>query len=97
MQKAAASDLYWFHFFSIALYCRVCHRFWSPDGLLLYRTYTENNERLGNPRGPRDSDRLLRSQELLEIYRGMKILHYNETVVEKGVAELIAQQLSGSI
>ena len=68
-----------------------------PDGLLLYRTYTENNERLGNPRGPRDSDRLLRSQELLEIYHGMKILHYNETVVEKGVAELIAQQLSGSI
>jgi tellurite methyltransferase len=62
-----------------------------PGGLLLYRTYTEDNERLGNPRGPRDPDRLLRSQELLEVYRGMKILHYNETVVEKGVAELIAQ------
>jgi tellurite methyltransferase len=64
-----------------------------PGGLLLYRTYTEDNERLGNPRGPRDPQHLLRSQELLEIYRGMKILHYNETVAEKGVAELIAQQL----
>ena len=64
-----------------------------PGGLLLYRTYTEDNERLGNPRGPRDPQHLLRSQELLEIYHGMKILHYNETVTQKGVAELIAQQL----
>ncbi len=63
-----------------------------PGGLLLYRTYTEANERLGNPRGPRDPHHLLRSQELLGIYRGMRILHYNETVSQKGVAELIAQQ-----
>jgi tellurite methyltransferase len=65
-----------------------------PGGLLLYRTYTEDNERLGNPRGPRDPHHLLRSQELLKIYRDMKILHYNETVAQKGVVELIAQQLS---
>ncbi len=65
-----------------------------PGGLLLYRTYTEDNERLGNPRGPRNPEYLLRSQELLEVYRGMKILHYNETVANKGVAELIAQKLS---
>lgn len=63
-----------------------------PGGLLLYRTYTEDNERLGNPRGSRDPNYLLRSQELLEVYRAMKILHYNETVAEKGVAELIAQR-----
>jgi SAM-dependent methyltransferase len=64
----------------------------SPGGLLLYRTYTEDNERLGNPRGPRNPEYLLRSQELLETFREMKILHYNETVAEKGVAELIAQR-----
>ena len=63
-----------------------------PGGLLLYRTYTEDNERLGNPRGPRDPNHLVRSQELLEMYRGMRTLHYNETVSQKGVAELIAQQ-----
>jgi tellurite methyltransferase len=63
-----------------------------PGGLLLYRTYTEDNERLGNPRGPRDPNYLVRSQELLETYRGMRILHYNETVAHKGVVELIAQQ-----
>ena len=67
-----------------------------PGGLLLYRTYTEDNERLGNPRGPRDPQYLLHSQELLEIYRDMKILHYNETVAQKGVAELIAQQMETS-
>lgn len=64
----------------------------APGGLLLYRTYTVDNERLGNPRGPRDPEYLLRSQELLESFRAMKILHYNETVVAKGVAELIAQK-----
>lgn len=64
----------------------------APGGLLLYRTYTVENERLGNPRGPRDPDFLLRSQELLEVYRWMRILHYNETVAEKGVVELIAQR-----
>ena len=64
----------------------------SLEGILLYRSYTENNEQLGNPRGPRNPEHLLRSQELLEVYRGMKILHYNETVTAKGVVELIAQQ-----
>jgi tellurite methyltransferase len=63
----------------------------SPGGLLLYRTYTVDNERLGNPRGPRNPEYLLRSQELLQVYREMKILHYDETVSKKGVAELIAQ------
>ncbi len=67
-----------------------------PGGILLYRTYTEDNERLGNPRGPRNPEHLLHSQELLDVYRGMKILHYNETVTSKGVTELIAQQPSGS-
>jgi SAM-dependent methyltransferase len=65
----------------------------APGGLLLYRTYTEDNERLGNPRGPRDPNHLVRSQELLEIYRGMRILHYTETVAQKGVVELVAQQI----
>ena len=63
----------------------------EPGGLLLYRTYTADNERLGNPRGPRNPEYLLQSQELLAVYRDMKILHYNETVANKGVAELIAQ------
>ena len=65
----------------------------APGGLLLYRTYTVDNERLGNPRGPRNPEYLLRSQELLEVYRDMKILRYNETVANKGVAELIAQRI----
>lgn len=64
----------------------------EPGGLLLYRTYTVDNERLGNPRGPRNPEYLLRSQELLAVYGGMKILHYNETAANKGVVELIGQR-----
>lgn len=65
----------------------------APGGLLLYRTYTEDNLRLGNPRGPRDPDHLLRSQELLEEFRAMKIFHYNETALHKGVVEFIGQRV----
>ena len=68
-----------------------------PGGLLLYRTYTVDNEALGNPRGPRNPEYLLRLQELLDVYRGMRILHYNETVANKGVAELIAQSQVGGL
>ena len=67
----------------------------APEGLLLYRTYTVDNLRFGNQRGPREPERLLRSQELLTIFSSssrMRILHYHETVKEKGVVELIAQR-----
>jgi len=64
----------------------------APNGLLLYRTYTLENLKLGNPRGPHDPNHLLNSQELLTTYSAMRILHYNETVVKKGVVELIAQR-----
>ena len=63
----------------------------QPEGLLLYRTYTVDNVRLGNPRGPRNPEYLAQPQELLKAYSGMHILHYNETVAVKGVVELIAQ------
>lgn len=71
-------------------------QFLVPGGLLLYRTYTMENERLGNPRGPRNPEFLLRPQELLEVYRDMRILHYHETVSGKGVAELIAQRVDAA-
>lgn len=63
----------------------------QPKGLLLYRTYTVDNVLLGNPRGPHNPEYLAQPQELLKTYSAMRILHYNETVAVKGVAELIAQ------
>ncbi len=67
-------------------------RLLAPGGLLLYRTYTLENQKLGNQRGPHDPNHLLHSQELLTTYSALRILHYNETVVKKGVVELIAQR-----
>lgn len=64
-----------------------------PGGLLLYRTYTTDNERLGNPRGPRNPAHLVASQELLKVFHEMRILHYRETVVAKGIVELVAQRI----
>jgi hypothetical protein len=48
----------------------------APNGLLLYRTYTIENLKLDNPRGPRDPNHLLQSQELLTTYSALRILHY---------------------
>lgn len=67
-------------------------RLLTPGGLLLYRTYTTENEPAGNPRGPRDPDFLLRPQELLHCFQDLRILHYRETVWQKGVAEIVAQK-----
>jgi 2-polyprenyl-3-methyl-5-hydroxy-6-metoxy-1,4-benzoquinol methylase len=65
----------------------------TPGGLLLYRTYTTDNVRLGNPRGSRNPDRLLQPQELLRVYSSMRVLHYHETVAHKGVVEMVAQRV----
>ena len=65
----------------------------APGGLLLYRSYTVENIRVGNPRGSHNPDRLLQSQELLTTYASMRILHYHETVYKKGVVELVAQRV----
>jgi 2-polyprenyl-3-methyl-5-hydroxy-6-metoxy-1,4-benzoquinol methylase len=65
----------------------------APGGLLLYRSYTVENIRVGNPRGSHNPDRLLQSQELLKTYSNLRILHYHETVYKKGVVELVAQRV----
>lgn len=64
-----------------------------PGGLLLYRTYTTENEATGNPRGPRDPDFLLRPQELLHVFQDLRIMYYRETLWQKGVAEMVARKI----
>jgi SAM-dependent methyltransferase len=58
----------------------------KPGGLLIYRTYLEG--RPGNP------DYLLRSNELLKVFRGFRVLVYEETLGlgPRAVAGLLAQR-----
>ena len=60
----------------------------KPGGLLLYKTYTDEQRKFGG--GPSNPEYLLRPGELLRAFPTLRVLHYHETVTEHGVAELVA-------
>lgn len=62
----------------------------KPGGLLIYRTYTTEQQRSsGRPTNP---EYLLRPNELLQAFQSLRLLHYRERALEKAVAELVAQK-----
>ncbi|MBI2819557.1 MAG: class I SAM-dependent methyltransferase [Acidobacteria bacterium] len=61
-----------------------------PGGLIVYKTYT--TEQLRFSAGPRHPLHLLQPQELLNAFREYRVLRYEETVKDRGVAQLIAQK-----
>jgi SAM-dependent methyltransferase len=61
-----------------------------PGGLLLYKTHTTEQAKLGS--GPKDPAHLLRPGELEKLAAGLSILHYKEEVAEKATAELVARK-----
>jgi tellurite methyltransferase len=60
----------------------------NPGGILIYKTYTIEQRRFRG--GPTHPLHLLKPNELLRVFRGLRVLHYRETLREKGVAELVA-------
>jgi tellurite methyltransferase len=65
-------------------------RWLRPGGLLIYKTYTVEQRRFSG--GPTHPLHLLRRNELLRAVRGLRILHYRETVEQRGLAELVARR-----
>ena len=61
-----------------------------PKGLVVYKTYTVDQQRF--PGRPRHPMHLLQPQELLEQFRGFRVLFYQEAVKGRGVAQIIAQK-----
>jgi 2-polyprenyl-3-methyl-5-hydroxy-6-metoxy-1,4-benzoquinol methylase len=62
----------------------------KPGGLLIYKTYTTEQKNFAG--GPSHPMFLLQPNELLRAFSSMHILHYHETVQEKGVAEMVARK-----
>jgi 2-polyprenyl-3-methyl-5-hydroxy-6-metoxy-1,4-benzoquinol methylase len=61
-----------------------------PGGFLIYKTYTaEQKHFIGGPSHPMF---LLEPNELLRAFSSLRVLHYHETIREKGVAELVARK-----
>ena len=71
----------------LCLKLRECLR---PGGLLVYKTYTDEQPRFWERPNPRH---LLQSNELLHAFPDFRVLHYRETLIEQGVAELVAQKI----
>jgi tellurite methyltransferase len=62
----------------------------KPGGFLIYKTYTTEQKRfIGGPSHPMF---LLEPNELLRAFPSLRVLHYHETIQEKGVAELVARR-----
>jgi 2-polyprenyl-3-methyl-5-hydroxy-6-metoxy-1,4-benzoquinol methylase len=67
----------------------------KPGGLLIYKTYTTEQQRCSgglSKSGPSHPMFLLEPNELLRAFQPLRILHYHETITEKGVAELVGMK-----
>jgi len=62
----------------------------KPGGFLIYKTYTTEQQRFNG--GPSHPMFLLGPNELLHAFSSLRVLHYHETIWEKGVAELVARK-----
>ena len=62
----------------------------KPGGILIYKTYTTEQKNFAG--GPSHPMFLLEPNELLQAFSSLRILHYHETMQEKGVAELVARK-----
>jgi tellurite methyltransferase len=62
----------------------------KPGGFLIYKTYTTEQQKFRG--GPSHPLFLLESNELLRAFPSLRVLHYHETIQEKGMAELVARK-----
>ena len=65
----------------------------KPGGVIIYETYTIENWERGFE-GPKNKDYLLKPNELLDLFKDLKIIYYRELVLnnKKAVASLIAKK-----
>jgi tellurite methyltransferase len=63
-----------------------------PDGVIVYETYIVDQAQFGRPKSP---DHLLKHNELLELFRGFRVLRYHEGIMgeERAVAGIVAQKV----
>lgn len=59
----------------------------KPGCILIYKTYTADQRRFRG--GPKHPLHLLQPNELLRAFQGLRVLHYRETVKDRGVTEFV--------
>lgn len=65
----------------------------KPGGMVIYETYTIENWERGFE-GPKNKDYLLKTNELLDLFKDLTIIYYRELILDdkKAVASLIARK-----
>ena len=93
-----------FYFYDKSLFPKVIEAL-KPGGMFIFEQFSIDHPKKGGTFGPRNPDYLVKPDELLEIFSSLRILHYEDTVVEldegmhKGpaaVVRLIAQKGNGA-
>ncbi len=89
-----------FYYYDKSLFPKVIQAL-KPGGMFILEQFSVDHPKRGGKFGPRNPDYLVKPNELLEIFSSLRILHYEDTVVEldegmhKGTAavvRLIAQK-----
>lgn len=63
----------------------------APDGVLIYETFAQGNERFGRPRNP---DFLLAPDELLDVTRGLEVVAHEQGEIERpGGGRAVVQRI----
>jgi tellurite methyltransferase len=62
----------------------------KAGGILIYKTYTTEQQNFSG--GPTHPMFLLEPNELLCAFSSLRVLHYHETIQDRGVAELVARK-----
>jgi tellurite methyltransferase len=61
-----------------------------PGGVLVYKTYTREQRKFKG--GPSHPLHLLKENELLKAFSGLRVLYYAETIRDRGVVEFVAKR-----
>jgi tellurite methyltransferase len=62
----------------------------KTGGTVIYKTYTTEQKNFAG--GPSHPMFLLEPNELLRAFRSLRVLHYHETIRERGMAELVVRK-----
>jgi hypothetical protein len=62
-----------------------------PGGLLIYKTYTREQRKFQG--GPSHPLHLLKENELLQAFSSLRVLHYADTLRDRGVAEFVGRKV----
>jgi tellurite methyltransferase len=70
-----------FYYYDTSIFPKVIAAL-KPGGMFILETFSTDHPKTGSKYGPKNPDYLVKPNELLEIFRPLRILYYEDTVVD---------------